>query len=204
LTIDERDLAARFRLKFLIDKLLAVLALPVLALATLLTWLGMLLESWFDPRSRGPLLYRELRWSQGKPFDILKFRTTFPGTQDPGTVGEVTRTGHWLKKWYLDELPQLLNILQGDMTWVGPRPTHPERARQEIEQEGMRSKLYLRAGLTGLVQVQKLHAQDRAIYRNLEDEYLEAVSRLNAFQVVQRDLKILWQTVPVILRGEGL
>lgn len=204
MSIDERDLAARFRLKFLVDKVLALLAMPVLALATLATGFSMVLESWSDPRSRGPLLYRELRWSQGKPFDILKFRTTFPGTQDPGTVGEVTRTGHWLKKWYLDELPQLLNILRGDMTWVGPRPTHPERARQEIEQEGMLSKLYLRAGLTGLVQVQKLHAQDRAIYRNLEDEYLEAVRQLNPFQVVKRDVTILWQTVPVILRGEGL
>ncbi|MBX3170288.1 MAG: sugar transferase [Candidatus Eremiobacteraeota bacterium] len=171
---------------------------------SLLTWLGMLLEGIYDPRSRGPLLYREIRWTQGRCFEILKFRTTYPGTQDPGTVGEVTRTGYWLKKWYLDELPQLLNILRGDMTWVGPRPTHPERAHQEIEDEGMHSKLVLRAGLTGLVQVQKLEAQDRSVYRNLEEEYLSTIRQLNALQIVLHDWNILLRTVPTVMRGQGL
>lgn len=198
------DLKSRFWLKFLVDKVLAALAMPVLATASLLTWLGMWLEGLVDPRSRGPLLYKEERWSQGRSFQILKFRTTYPGTQDPGTVGEVTRTGHWLKKWYLDELPQLLNILQGEMTWVGPRPTHPERARQEIEEEGMRSKLILRAGLTGLVQVQKAEARDRGVYRNLEEEYLTHISEMSALQVVLHDLNILLKTVPTVVRGEGL
>lgn len=195
---------SKFWLKFLIDKLLAALAMPIFAIVTGLTWLSMLVEGLLDSRSRGPLLYREERWTQGRAFQILKFRTTFPGTQDPGTVGEVTRTGFWLKKWYLDELPQLLNILQGDMTWVGPRPTHPERARQEIEQEGMRSKLVLRAGLTGLVQVQKAEARDRGVYRNLEEEYLNQIQRMNPLQVVLHDLHILLQTVPTVVRGEGL
>jgi lipopolysaccharide/colanic/teichoic acid biosynthesis glycosyltransferase len=193
-----------FWLKYLIDKLLAALAMPIFFLVTLLTSLSMWLEGLYDPRSRGPLLYKEKRWTQGRDFQILKFRTTFPGTQDPGTVGEVTRTGFWLKKWYLDELPQLLNILGGDMTWVGPRPTHPERAREEIETEGMRSKLVLRAGLTGLVQVQKVEARDRSVYRSLEDEYLVQVQQMSALQVVLHDLNILMQTVPTVLRGEGL
>ena len=195
---------SKFWLKYLLDKLLAVLAMPLFGLITLLTWLAMLLEGLLDRRARGPLLYKEERWTQGRAFLILKFRTTFPGTQDPGTVGEVTRTGFWLKKWYLDELPQLLNILQGDMTWVGPRPTHPERARQEIEQEGMRSKLVLRAGLTGLVQVQKAEARDRGVYRNLEEEYLSKIEEMSALQVVLHDLHILLQTVPTVVRGEGL
>ena len=193
-----------FWLKYLIDKLLAALAMPVFFLVTILTSLSMWLEALYDPRSRGPLLYKEKRWTQGRDFQILKFRTTFPGTQDPGTVGEVTRTGFWLKKWYLDELPQLLNILGGDMTWVGPRPTHPERAREEIETEGMRSKLVLRAGLTGLVQVQRVEARDRSVYRSLEDEYLVQVQQMSALQVVLHDLNILIQTVPTVLRGEGL
>ena len=195
---------SKFWLKYFLDKLLAALAMPLFAGITLLTWLAMLVEGVLDGHSRGPLLYKEERWTQGRAFQILKFRTTFPGTQDPGTVGEVTRTGFWLKKWYLDELPQLLNILQGDMTWVGPRPTHPERARQEIEQEGMRSKLVLRAGLTGLVQVQKAEARDRGVYRNLEEEYLSKIEDMNALQVVLHDLNILLQTVPTVVRGEGL
>ena len=195
---------SKFWLKYFLDKLLAALAMPLFAGITLLTWLAMLVEGLLDGHSRGPLLYKEERWTQGRAFQILKFRTTFPGTQDPGTVGEVTRTGFWLKKWYLDELPQLLNILQGDMTWVGPRPTHPERARQEIEQEGMRSKLVLRAGMTGLVQVQKAEARDRGVYRNLEEEYLSKIEDMNALQVVLHDLNILLQTVPTVVRGEGL
>lgn len=198
------DLKPKFWLKFLLDKVLAALAMPFLVVASLLTWLGMLLEGFYDPRSRGPLLYQETRWTQGRCFEILKFRTTYPGTQDPGTVGEVTRTGHWLKKWYFDELPQLVNILRGDMTWVGPRPTHPERARAEIEDEGMRSKLVLRAGLTGIVQVQKVEARDRTVYRSLEEEYLRTISQLSPLQVVLHDLNLLIQTVPTILKGEGL
>lgn len=198
------DLARRFWLKFLVDKVLALLLSPSLLIVVLLTWLAQQMEAWLDPRARGPLFYSEIRWTQGRPFRIYKFRTTYPGTQDPGTVGEVTPTGHLLKKWYLDELPQLFNILRGDMTWVGPRPTHPERARQEIEQEGMRSKLLLRAGLTGLVQVQKREAHDRAVYSNLEEEYLREVSQLGPLGVVWHDLKLIWQTIPVLLKGEGL
>ncbi len=198
------ELQPRFWLKFLLDKVLALLALPFLMVAGLLTWLSMQLEAGYEPRSRGPLFYKETRWTQGRCFEIFKFRTTYPGSQDPGTVGEVTRTGLWLKKWYVDELPQLLNILRGDMTWVGPRPTHPERARQEIEEEGMRSKLVLRAGLTGIVQVQKVEARDRSVYRNLEEEYLSTISRLGPLQIVLHDLNLLFRTVPTILKGEGL
>lgn len=194
----------KFWLKYLVDKLLALVLSPILVVTSLATWVAQLVEGWIEPRARGPLLYSEIRWTQGRPFRIYKYRTTYPGTQDPGTVGEVTRTGHLLKKYYLDELPQLFNILRGDMTWVGPRPTHPERAQAEIEQEGMRSKLVLRAGLTGLVQVQKPVAQDRNVYRDLEQEYLEEIDRLSALGVVLHDLKLIWRTVPVMLKGEGL
>ncbi|MFN8606893.1 MAG: sugar transferase [Vulcanimicrobiota bacterium] len=198
------ELQRRFWLKFLVDKVLALLLSPALLASIVLAWLAQQAEALVEPRARGPLFYSEIRWTQGRPFRIYKFRTTYPGTQDPGTVGEVTRTGHLLKKYYLDELPQLFNILRGDMTWVGPRPTHPERAQAEIEHEGMRSKLLLRAGLTGLVQVQKPVAQDRAVYSNLEEEYLSEISRLSPLGVVYHDLKLIWRTVPVVLSGEGL
>ncbi|MBS2038093.1 sugar transferase [bacterium] len=194
----------KFWLKYLVDKLLALLFSPVLLLTSLVAWALQQIEGWLEPRARGPLFYSEVRWTQGRPFRIYKFRTTYPGTQDPGTVGEVTRTGHFLKKYYLDELPQLFNILRGDMTWVGPRPTHPERAQAEIEQEGMRSKLILRAGLTGLVQVQKPVAQNRAVYSSLEEEYLAEISRLGPVGVLLHDLELIWRTVPVVFKGEGL
>ncbi len=199
-----RLLDRKFRLKFLLDRVLAVLALPWVLAVAALTWLVVRLEGWRHPETRGPLFYREVRWTQGRPFWILKFRTARVGSQSPGTVGNLTATGVLLKRWYLDELPQILNILRGEMTWVGPRPNTPTSALREIEQEGMRGKLLLRAGLTGLVQAHKGEARDRQVYRALEDEYLEEIMRRGPLGVVLYDLRLLRDTVPLVLRGEGL
>lgn len=198
------DLSRKFRLKFLLDRLAALLLMPLVGAASLLVAVAMLLEGLRDPASRGPLLYREERWTQGRPFQILKFRTAYVGSQAPGSVGRVTRTGHLLKKFYLDELPQVLNILRGEMTFVGPRPNTPENALREIEVEGMRSKLLLRAGLTGLTQAHKGEARDRSSYRAFEDAYLSEVERRGPVGVVLYDLRLVLETVPVVLRGEGL
>lgn len=194
----------RFRLKFFLDRVGALLLTPVVGAAALGVAALMWWEGRRDPASRGPLLYREERWTAGRPFQILKFRTAYVGSQAPGSVGQVTRTGHLLKKFYLDELPQVLNILRGEMTFVGPRPNTPEFARREIEVEGMRSKLVLRAGLTGLTQAHKGEARDRSAYRVYEDAYLEEVLRRGPVGVVLYDLRLVLETVPVVLRGEGL
>lgn len=194
----------KFRLKFLLDRVLAALLLPLVLVVTAATAAIAFLEGLRDPGSRGPLLYREERWTRGRPFRILKFRTARVGTQAPGQVGRVTRTGGLLKRYYLDELPQVLNILRGEMTFVGPRPNTPDFARREIEQEGMRSKLLLRAGLTGLVQAHKGEARDRQVYRAFEDEYLEEVLRRSPLGVVLYDLELMRDTIPLVLRGEGL
>lgn len=198
------ELETKFRLKFFLDKVGAVLLTPVVGAAALGVAVLMGVEGLRDPDSRGPLLYREERWTAGRPFQILKFRTAYPGSQSPGSVGRVTRTGHLLKKFYLDELPQVLNILRGEMTFVGPRPNTPEFARREIEVEGMRSKLLLRAGLTGLTQAHKGEARDRSAYRLYEDAYLEEVMRRGPVGVVLYDLRLVLETLPVVLRGEGL
>jgi lipopolysaccharide/colanic/teichoic acid biosynthesis glycosyltransferase len=194
----------KMRMKYALDRSVALLALPWVACVAALVWLAMRLEAGLDGESSGPLLYREERWTQGRTFEILKFRTTYGGTQVAGEVGRLTRVGRWLKKFYLDELPQVLNVLQGDMTLVGPRPNVPWKARREIEEEGMRGKLLLRAGLTGLVQVHKREAQDRERYRSLEDDYLNEVRHRSALGVVLYDLQLLARTVPFVLRGEGL
>lgn len=198
------ELERKFRLKFLLDRLGALALAPAVGAVAVLVQGAMLLEGLRDPASRGPLLYREERWTQGRPFRILKFRTAYPGSQVPGSVGRVTRTGHWLKKFYLDELPQVINILRGEMTFVGPRPNTPEFARREIEVEGMRSKLLLRAGLTGLTQAHKGEARDRSAYRAYEDAYLAEVERRGPLGVVLYDLRLALETIPVVLRGEGL
>jgi len=192
------------RLKYAVDRILGILCLPLFLMVAGAAALLMALEARRDSRSRGPLFYTEERWTQGRPFRIYKFRTSYPGTQHPGTTGHITWAGNLLKKWYLDELPQVLNIVQGDMTLVGPRPNTPDNARREIFKEGMRSKLVLRAGLTGLVQVFKREARDRSVYVNLEDQYLQEISRRSPLGVVLYDLSLLAKTVPMMLRGEGL
>lgn len=204
LAADRRLLDEKCRLKFALDRFLALLGLPLLAVVAALAFVLMKIEALQDPRSDGPLLYTEERLTQGRPFLIYKFRTTQVGSHQPGEAGRVTRAGHLLKKWYLDELPQLLNVLCGDMTLVGPRPNVPWKAWREISEEGMRSKLVLRAGLTGLVQVYKLEARDRDVYADLEQQYLSDLMARTPLQVVLCDLSLLLRTVPMMLRGEGL
>lgn len=197
------ELNRRFWLKFLLDRLVAALCMPGLLLASALVALGMAVEAVFFPATAGPLFYWEERWTQGRTFWIIKFRTTYCGSQDPGEVGRLTRLGNVIRNYYLDELPQVFNVLRGEMTLVGPRPNVPWKARREIEDEGMRSKALLRAGLTGMVQVHKGDAQDRSVYRRLEDRYLEEVQRCTPLQIVLLDLRLLRQTLPFMLRGEG-
>lgn len=209
--LDDRDLAAeracldeKCRLKYALDRVIALCCLPICVVVTSVAAILMWLDAQRHPASAGPIFYSEERWSQGRPFTIYKFRTTYVGSGPPGLGGEVTWAGNLLKKWYLDEVPQVWNILRGDMTLVGPRPNIPANARREIEKEGMRSKLVLRAGLTGLVQVYKREARDRKVYADLEERYLNEISRRSSLGVVVYDLSLLCKTVPMMLRGEGL
>jgi exopolysaccharide biosynthesis polyprenyl glycosylphosphotransferase len=162
--------------------------------------------------SRGPCLYRSRRvGKKGDPFNCLKFRTmrndadrikdqlrslnqrvgpTFKIKNDP----RITRIGKWLRKYSLDELPQLWNVLRGDMSLVGPRP-HP---LDDYNQYGLEHRLRLRVtpGLTGTWQINA--RLDPSFERNmaLDLEYIQKWS-------FWMDLKILAGTLPAVLRGEG-
>ena len=162
--------------------------------------------------SKGPALFRQVRAGRdGKPFKILKFRTMchdaearisevispdelsepmFKLRQDP----RVTGVGRYLRRASLDELPQLFNVLRGDMSLVGPRPE--ELWLVERYGETQRFRLQMRPGLTGPMQVHgrgELNFQERLA---VEREYVENYS-------IRKDLKILLRTVSIIWRGPG-
>jgi exopolysaccharide biosynthesis polyprenyl glycosylphosphotransferase len=162
--------------------------------------------------TRGPVLYRQERiGKEGHRFYILKFRTMVTGAEtmleglkekneatgplfklrkDP----RVTRVGGWLRKWSLDELPQLLNVLKGDMSLVGPRPPLPDEvARYE---DWHLDRLVVAPGITGLWQVRGRSQLPFDDYVRLDLYYIENWS-------VAYDLFILFKTVPAILLRKG-
>lgn len=128
---------------------IVVSALAVLALAPLL--LAIVAAEWL---SGGPAFYRQERVTRfGERFEIMKFRTMVVGADrmaanvSPAGDPRVTRLGRFLRRWYLDELPQLLNVLRGDMSMVGPRPETPEFVALLTPEE--RRVLFVRTGIAG-------------------------------------------------------
>ena len=188
--------------------LLALLSPLIVALLA-----AMAVNMTVSPADRGGFLYREPRVSRGRLFGLLKFRTLKRDVLDQmrGADGHarlyeadpdnLTWTGRrLLKPWYLDEVPQLLNVLRGDMSLVGPRPWPPEMVRRRLA-EGRDYRNRIPAGLTGPAQVTKGEA---TLFEDLDVLYLERWSTLSSWALVRYDLQILWRTVVVIARGEGL
>jgi lipopolysaccharide/colanic/teichoic acid biosynthesis glycosyltransferase len=201
-------------LKRLLDRVLAAFLLllfaPILLVLAVLLTGDMLLV----PRDRGGWLYRERRVSRGREFDLLKLRTL-----RMDVLNEARRAGgharayeadaanltwpghHVLKRWYLDELPQLWNVLRGDMSLVGPRPWPPSMVADQ-EAQGLRYRRLVPAGWTGPAQVRKGVPGVR--FADLDLAYVEACRTWPGLRLVGYDLGILGQTVRTLLRGEGL
>ena len=162
------------------------------------------------PRDRGALLYREPRISRGRTFGLLKFRTlraeVLAGAggharlleADPSNLTWLGR--RVLKPWYIDEIPQLWNVLRGDISLVGPRPWPPQLVAQQ-RAEGIAYRDEVAAGLTGLAQLTKGSNQR---YADLDLAYIERCRTLGSWALVRYDLEILVRTIRVIARGEGL
>jgi exopolysaccharide biosynthesis polyprenyl glycosylphosphotransferase len=197
---------ASSRLKRLLDvaicSLLLLLASPLIGLAALLVKLD----------SPGPVFFKQRRLGQsGRPFELIKFRSMratasqersklngsneatgplFKMKEDP----RVTRVGHWLRRFSLDELPQLWNVLRGEMSLVGPRPPLPEEAAAYENWQKLR--LEAPQGLTGLWQVSGRSRVGFDEMVLLDLHYIENWSFL-------LDLEILLETVPTMLHGDG-
>ncbi len=178
------------------------LLVPVLAAIALAISLG----------DRGPVLFRQIRIGKdGTPFTLLKFRTMvvdaeqrkaeLMGQNDSDGVlfkmrndPRVTRVGAWLRRYSLDELPQLLNVLNGDMSLVGPRPALPDETTQYGDY--VRRRLAVRPGITGLWQVNGRSnlPWDEAV--RLDVRYVENWSFF-------LDLQILWKTWAAVAHADG-
>ncbi|WP_188111219.1 sugar transferase [Nocardioides antri] len=160
----------------------------------------------------GPVLFKQTRVGrQSVPFHCAKFRTMVPNAEDllaalhvsTGYDGglfkmeddpRITRPGRWLRRFSLDELPQLWNVVRGDMSLVGPRPPLPHEVAQY--DNAARRRLHVRPGMTGLWQVS-----------GRSDLSWEAAIRLDLYYVdhwsMLQDLHILWRTLGVVVLGRG-
>lgn len=159
--------------------------------------------------SRGPVFYRQERVGyHNRPFNIIKFRTMVNDAErngqpqlSSGNDPRITRLGHYLRKYRIDELPQFWNVLRGDMSIVGPRPERQYYIDQIIERIPSYALLrQVRPGITSLGMVKFGYAQnvDEMVERLSYDLlYLENMSLLN-------DFKIMVYTVKIVLTGRGI
>jgi lipopolysaccharide/colanic/teichoic acid biosynthesis glycosyltransferase len=197
----------------LTDKALSAFLLLLASPVALVASVAMAIDMLLVPRDRGPFLYRERRISRGREFDLLKLRMLRVdvlaglGADDyvrlpEGDPANLTRAGRLLKRWYLDELPQLVNILRGDLSLVGPRPWPVAMVREQVA-KGHDYRTLVQAGWTGPAQVTK-GTSDPVSYAALDLAYVEACRTWTAPRLVLYDFGILLQTAGVILRGQGL
>jgi lipopolysaccharide/colanic/teichoic acid biosynthesis glycosyltransferase len=150
--------------------------------------------------SPGPVIYRQRRIGlEGHPFDVLKLRTMVDGAEHVGAglaVAEndarITRVGALLRRTSLDELPNLVNVLRGEMSLIGPRPTLPVQVEQYTERQ--RGRLAVRPGITGWAQVNGRATLPWSQRIELDLDYIERRS-------LAMDLRILWRTVAMVLGG---
>jgi lipopolysaccharide/colanic/teichoic acid biosynthesis glycosyltransferase len=194
--------------------LMLLLASPIMLAAAIAIWL----------LDGSPLLFRQTRVGiHGKPFELLKFRTMRTQSSDTvhreyvkewiqrnaaqqsdaagariykiGSDPRVTPIGRWLRRFSIDELPQLLNVLYGDMSLIGPRPAMPYEL--ELYQEWHRHRLDAPPGITGLWQVSGRNRLSFEEMVQLDIEYIEDWSLVG-------DMGILLRTLPAMLQGSGL
>ena len=197
----------QFEVKYLLDRLLGIAGLMVLSPILLSVALAVRLSS------PGPILFRQLRVGlDGHQFEMLKFRTmrlagddeedghSLEGVRAPGVprVDRRTAVGRFLRRWSIDELPQVINLARGDMSLIGPRPERVDFVpafAERVYRYGDRHRV--KSGLTGWSQVQGLRGDvplaDRVEWDNY---YVENWSPW-------LDLKILVLTVPAVLSGRG-
>jgi lipopolysaccharide/colanic/teichoic acid biosynthesis glycosyltransferase len=173
------------------------------------------LALWVKLDSRGPVLYRGQRVGQdGSPFLMYKFRTMVLGAERRGPAvtyrddPRITRAGRFLRRTKLDELPQLLNVLKGEMSLVGPRPEDP--AYVALYTPEQRRVLSVKPGITGPTQLEYRDEASMLQGESVDEEYVTRLMpeklKLDLEYVRNRslalDLRILCRTATTLLAGE--
>jgi lipopolysaccharide/colanic/teichoic acid biosynthesis glycosyltransferase len=153
--------------------------------------------------SKGHPIYRQRRVGKdGAPFDVLKLRTMVSGAERMGAGlavddgdSRITNVGAFLRRTSIDELPNLVNVLKGEMSIIGPRPTVPIQVEQYTDRQ--RGRLALKPGITGWAQVNGRASLPWSQRIELDLWYAE-------HRTTRLDIKILWLTARMLVTGHGL
>jgi lipopolysaccharide/colanic/teichoic acid biosynthesis glycosyltransferase len=180
-----------------VDIVVSAIALAFASPILLVAALAIRLES------RGPIIYRQRRSGlHGREFDVLKLRTMVDGAEHKGAglaINEndarITRVGAFLRRTSLDELPNLVNVLRGEMSLIGPRPTLPVQVQQYTERQ--RGRLAIKPGITGWAQVNGRASLPWPERIELDLYYIDHRS-------LGLDIQILRRTVSMVLGGSDL
>ena len=168
-----------------------VVASPIMLATAIAIWM----------EDHGPVFYRQVRLTKnGREFKILKFRSMTVNAEQDGVArlagqndSRITRVGHFIRACRIDELPQLFNILLGDMSIVGPRPERPEIAQQYQETlPEFALRLQVKAGLTGLAQVYGRYNTEPYYKLQMDLMYINDMSFLKDLQLILATIKILF------------
>jgi lipopolysaccharide/colanic/teichoic acid biosynthesis glycosyltransferase len=181
----------------LIDLMVSVVALVVSSPVLLVTMIAIRVESPGSP------IYRQRRIGlHGEPFEMLKLRTMVSGAEHQGAglavnFGDprITRVGHFLRRFSIDELPNLVNVLRGEMSLVGPRPTIQAQVDQYTPLQ--RRRLEVKPGITGWAQINGRASLPWHERIELDIWYVD-------HRTLRLDLAIIWKTVRLLVTGEGL
>lgn len=201
--------------KLVFDKVVALLLLLASLPVLLAIKLAYVIEGLLLPENRGPMLFSYNAVSQGKVIPKYKVRLIKQKYIDPEgakrgdwhaysaewTPDSRTHTGHFVKKFYLDELPQFFSILKGDMSIVGPRPLAVHHYERDCRQGNVTRRL-LKGGLLGLGHVMKgTPEMGNPVY---EYEYADQYLTRSGAELLWLDLTIIARGLSVVLKGKGL